>query len=260
MRHEVARLPGVLRVEPFRAVPVRLRFEHRTRRVELTGLAAHRAAPARRRRLAARGAAGDGLVLTRALAEVRHARVGDACRVEVLEGERPVRDVPVAALVDEPVGVGAYMDMRALNRLMREDALGVRRLLAVDPPQAAPLNALKRTPAVRGSAFRAATLRSFQEILDRSLAVSTIINVLFACVIAFGVVYNGARIALSERGNELASLRVLGFTRREVAVILLGEQGVLTLLAVPLGFALGAWCAGCLRAGWTPSSTAFPSC
>jgi putative ABC transport system permease protein len=95
-------------------------------------------------------------------------------------------------------------------------------------------------PAVSGVAIREAVLKSFKDILNRSVVVSTFINVLFACVIAFGVVYNSARIALSERGNELASLRVLGFTRREVAVILLGEQGMLALLALPLGFALGA--------------------
>jgi putative ABC transport system permease protein len=82
-------------------------------------------------------------------------------------------------------------------------------------------------------------MKSFQEILDRSLLVSTLVNTLFACAIAFGVVYNHARVALSERENELASLRVLGFTRREVAVLLLGEQGALTLLAIPFGFALG---------------------
>ena len=76
-----------------------------------------------------------------------------------------------------------------------------------------------------GVAFRDAVLQSFNQILDRSMRTVSVVNVLFACVIAFGVVYNGARIALSERGNELASLRVLGFTRREVTWLLLGEQG-----------------------------------
>jgi putative ABC transport system permease protein len=71
------------------------------------------------------------------------------------------------------------------------------------------------------------------------MGTSTGILIFFACVIAFGVVYNGARIALSERGRELASLRVLGFTQREIAVMLLGEQAILTLLAVPLGWVLG---------------------
>ena len=91
--------------------------------------------------------------------------------------------------------------------------------------------------------FRDAVLQSFNQILNRSMRTVSVIEVLFACVIAFGVVYNGARIALSERGNELASLRVLGFTRREVTWLLLGEQAVLTLLAVPLGFVLGIWTA-----------------
>ena len=75
--------------------------------------------------------------------------------------------------------------------------------------------------------------------LDRSIVTATLINIVFATIIAFGVVYNGARIALSERGNELASLRVLGFTRREVSAILLGEQAALTLAAIPLGFTFG---------------------
>jgi putative ABC transport system permease protein len=61
----------------------------------------------------------------------------------------------------------------------------------------------------------------------------------FACVVAVAVVYNTARIALSERGRELASLRVLGFTRREVAVLLFGEQAILTIAALPLGCAIG---------------------
>jgi putative ABC transport system permease protein len=133
------------------------------------------------------------------------------------------------------------MNLQAVSRLLREDGALSGAHLAVDPKAAASLyRQLKRIPAVNAVAIRESVIKSFQEILDRSIVVSTLINVLFACVIAFGVVYNSARIALSERGNELASLRVLGFTRREVAVILLGEQGVLTVLAIPLGFALGA--------------------
>jgi len=241
VHYEVARLPGVLRAEPFRIVPATLSFEHRSRRTEITGLPEasdlHRLID---RRLRPVSLPPDGLVLSGKLAEVLHIGIGDALRVEVLEGARPVRELPVVALADDLVGIAAYMDMRALNRLMREDALTSGAWLAVDSKYAPALyETLKRTPAVAGSAFRAATLKSFQEIMDRSLRLSTTINVIFACIIAFGVVYNGARIALSERGNELASLRVLGFTRREVAVILLGEQGALTLLAIPLGFALG---------------------
>ncbi|MCC6390783.1 MAG: FtsX-like permease family protein, partial [Bryobacterales bacterium] len=65
------------------------------------------------------------------------------------------------------------------------------------------------------------------------------ILIVFAGIISFGMVYNGARIALSERGNEMASLRVLGFTQGEVARILLGEQALLTAAAIPLGWLLG---------------------
>jgi len=61
----------------------------------------------------------------------------------------------------------------------------------------------------------------------------------FACILAFGVVYNSARIALSERGRELATLRVLGFRRSEISYILLGEVGLLILAGVALGCFVG---------------------
>jgi putative ABC transport system permease protein len=186
----------------------------------------------------------SGVVLSRKLGELLGVTPGQSLTVEVLEGARPLRSVQVTGLVDEPVGLGAYMALHALNALMREEGSLSGAYLAVDPRQAQQLyQALKRLPAVGGVAFREAVLRSFNQILNRSMRQVSLLNVFFACVIAFGVVYNGARIALSERGNELASLRVLGFTRREVAWLLLGEQALLTLLAVPLGFALGAWIA-----------------
>jgi putative ABC transport system permease protein len=241
-RHELERLPGVLRSEPFRAVPARLRFAHRSRRVELTGLSAH--GDLRRLidiKLRPVDLPAEGFVITSKLAERLGAKPGDVVIVEVLEQARPVRQVRVAAVVEELVGIAAYMDLTALNRLLGEQGALSGAYLAVDENQTARLyRRLKSMPAVSGVAIRESVLKSFRKILDRSIVVSTLINILFACVIAFGVVYNSARIALSERANELASLRVLGFTRGEVAIILLGEQGVLTVLAIPLGFVMGA--------------------
>jgi len=246
VRYELERLPGVLTAEPFRTVPARLRFEHRSKRIELTGLPhdgeLRRLVDATLRPVQLPP---SGVLLTRKLAELLGVRSGEFITATVLEGARPVHTLLVAGLVDEPVGIGAYMDLRALNSLMHEEGSLSGAYLSVDPDRAQELyRELKRLPAVSGVAFRDAMLRSFDRILNRSMRTVSVVEVLFACVIAFGVVYNGARIALSERGNELASLRVLGFTRREVTWLLLGEQGVLTLLAVPLGFALGigiAW-------------------
>jgi putative ABC transport system permease protein len=240
-RFELERLPGVLRAETFRAVPVRLRSGHRVRRVGLTGVEpggelfrlvdknfkVHRVPP-------------EGLVLTTELAKVLGVRPGQDVTVEVLEGERPVRRVTVAASVDELVGLSAYMDEQALNRLMREDGTISGAKLLVDAREAPRLYALiKRTPAVSGVIVPEAVLRNFNATIARSIEISTTVTLLFACAIVVGVVYNGARIALSERGRELASLRVLGFTQREVGVMLLGEQALLTAAAVPLGYAMG---------------------
>ena len=239
--HDLARLPGVWRSESFRAVPVRLRFGHRSKRTALLGLprdGSLRRVIRRDRR--ALELPSDGVVLTDHLAETLGIAPGQALTVEVLEGRRPVRSVRVAAVVDELVGVSAYMALPAVYRLLREEGSISGGYLALDPRSAGRLYALlKKTPAVSGISLREATIRSFRETIAKTMGVFTAVLIGLACVIAAAMVYNGARIALSERGRELASLRVLGFTRGEVSVILLGEQAVVTLAAVPAGWGIG---------------------
>jgi putative ABC transport system permease protein len=183
----------------------------------------------------------EGLLLSRKLAEILDIRIGETVTVHFLEGQRWVVQVPVAALADDPVGVGAYMALPSLNRLLREDERTLSGgLLAVDALRHEALfKRLKQLPVVRGVSVKSAMLANFRDTIARTLRLQTLINIVFAGVIAFGVVYNSVRIALSERAHELASLRVLGFTRREIAAMLLGEQALLTLATLPAGFGLG---------------------
>jgi putative ABC transport system permease protein len=240
-RYELERLNGVMRVEPFREVPARLRLENRSRRIAILGLDPN--SNLRRpvdQQLHAVELPADGLVLTAKLAEILGARAGDVLTVEVLEGARPVRRVAIASLVDEPVGLGAYMRASALHKLMREGDTISGAYLKVDSAAAPRLySILKHTPSISGVAVREAALASFWKTFGDSIWISTAFLFGFASVIAFGIVYNGARIALSERGSELACLRVLGFTRAEISRILLGEQAILTVAAILPGFAFG---------------------
>lgn len=251
VRHEIAHLPGVLRTEGFRAVPARLTAGHRARRVAIQGLEPG----AELRRLVA----GDGtrvplppagLALTAHLADYLRVTPGDPVRVEILEGDRRVRHVVVSARVDEPIGESAYMELSALNRLLGEGGTLSGAFLRVDAREAGALYAtLKRTPAVGAVNIREVMLASFEETVGRTFGVFTTILVLFASVIAAAMVYNGARVSLSERARELGSLRILGFRRGEAASMLLAEQAVTTVLAIPLGLALGvAACALISRA------------
>lgn len=240
-RDALAQLPGALRSEPLRVVAAKLRFGHHSRRVAIMGLEADR----QLRRIVdinerAINLPPDGLVISSNLAKSLGVSPGDKITVEVLEGERPVQEVEVAAIVDDLIGTSAYMDITALNRLMREGPSISGAFIAVDALMASHLYSfLKRTPAVSGVAVREAMLSSFRDTIARSLGISVGALVGFACVIAFGVVYNGARINLSERSCELASLRVLGFTRAEISWMLLGEQGLLAAVSVPIGYVLG---------------------
>jgi putative ABC transport system permease protein len=240
-RQALAQLPGVLRSEPFRVVAARLRFEHRSRRVAVTGLESsldlRRIIDINQRAI---DLPPEGIVISSNLAKSLGLVPGDKVTIEVLEGERPVRDVEVVSTVDDLIGSSAYMNISALNRLMREGQTISGAFMAVDAQMASRLYSfLKRTPAVSGVAVREAMLKSFRDTIARSLGISVGALVGFACVIAFGVVYNGARIALSERSHELASLRVLGFTRGEISWMLLGEQALLAAVSIPIGALLG---------------------
>ncbi|HXH40907.1 MAG TPA: FtsX-like permease family protein, partial [Thermoanaerobaculia bacterium] len=240
--HAMARLPGVIRVEPLRVVPVRIRAGHHSRRIALFGL--ERGATMRR----LIGTHGEevtlppkGLVLTKKLAEILEVSAGDDVIVEALSAPRSVASMRVASLVDEAIGVSAYAAREDVNAFMREGPSLSAAHLAVQPALAAKLYAtLKSMPSVASVTLREAMLASVRKTIVENIYISAAMVVAFACVIAFGVIYNGARIALSERGRDLASLRVLGFSKGEVGAMLLGEQAVLTLASIPIGFA-GGW-------------------
>lgn len=242
----IAKMDGVIQAEPFRLLPAWLRHEHRSKRIEVTGLSpGHELRRLLDGRLRPVELPQQGLVLTEKLARILGVAPGDLVTMEVLEGARPVLQVPVVGLVDEMLGLSAYMDARALARLLGEDNTSSGAHLRIEADAAPGFYArLKRMPVVAGVTARSAVEKSMRETLDRAFFFFSTILVGFACVIIAGMVYNSARIALSERGNELASLCVLGFTQREVTFLLLGEQVLLLLAAVPLGLGLGyALCA-----------------
>jgi putative ABC transport system permease protein len=238
---DVMHLPGVWHSEPFRLVPARIRFGHRSKRIGVQGLESS----SDLRRIVGKNfdiakIPSAGVLLTAKLAEILDTKPGDVVRIEVLEGARPTLEVPVAGTVDEMIGLSAYMDISALHRLMREGPSVTGYFLSVDAPQLPALySKLKRTPAVASVAVRESMLASFYRTIAQSLQISTTSLNLFAALIAIGMVYNSARVALSERGHELASLRVLGFNQREISFMLLGEQGLLALASIPIGSLIG---------------------
>lgn len=234
--------PGIEYAEPFRSVPARLRNGHFMHRSSIQGVA-----PGGQLRrlfdtdLKPVQLPPEGVVITDYLAGLLHIQPGEILTVEVLEGSRPVRQVLVTGLIKEYVGVSAYMQLPALNRLMREgDAISGAYLETDSALQPQVYREIKEMPRVAGTSVRIQMLRNFYDTMAQQMLTFAFFNTLLAATVAFGVVYNSTRIAFAERSRELASLRVLGFTRGEITYILLGEMGLLTLLAIPAGFMLGA--------------------
>ena len=234
-------LQGVEHAEGFRTVAAKLQFAHRSYRTAVHGVEPEgslmrlldtelqpiRLPP-------------EGVVLTDYLAEILHIQPGDMLTIEVLEGNRPMVQVPVAGTARQYLGVNGYMQREALNRLLKEGDALTGALLSVDARYQREVYAeLKDMPRIAGVVEQASAIQAFYDTLAETILFFAFISTLLGATISFGVVYNSMRIALSERNRELASLRVLGFERGEVAYVLLGELGLLTLVAIPLGLLIG---------------------
>jgi putative ABC transport system permease protein len=242
----VARLPGVIQAEPFRAVPVKIRSGHVERLVSITGK------PARTDLSRVLDLSFEpllmpetGVVLSDMLAAILNVGTGDMVEVEILEGDRRVTLLPVTAVIQGYLGLMAFMDIGALNAMMREGQMISGVHVTMDPTQRHRLfSELKETPKANFIALQRVSLAKFRETLARNIQIMVTVYVSLAMIIAFGVVYNFSRISLSELGREMASLRVLGFTRAEVSGLLFTELAIVVLLAQPVGWLLGytfAW-------------------
>jgi putative ABC transport system permease protein len=235
-------LPGVVRAEPFRFVPVELRAGPITRRLALQGLPSRGTLSRvidggpRQLTLPARG-----IIMSAKLAQVLQVRPGEMVTARVLEGHGREIAVPVVGLAEDFAGTAAYMELDALNRLLLDgDRISGAHVVVDKGRWSEFLAAVKKTPRIAGCTIKDSLREGFRKTTAESIGLLQKIYLLFATIVAFGIVYNSARISLSERARELATLRVLGFSRAEVGAVLVGELVVLTLVALPLGLLLGS--------------------
>jgi putative ABC transport system permease protein len=251
IEHLFSQLPGAVQVEPVRHAFVRISFGARRRQLGISGLPANglhnRVIDASSRQLKLPS---EGMVISAKLAEVLGARVGDNLTVESLEGRRTTSEVTLAGLAEDFSGVAAYMELGAVNRLLGEGDIITGASFSIDAARRAEfLHALKGIPKVSWVAIKESLRDNFRQTTAASINLIQSIYLVFATVVAFGVVYNNARISLAERARELATLRVIGFSRGEVGTVLVTELALLSLVGVPLGLLLGTgFAAGIIRA------------
>jgi putative ABC transport system permease protein len=257
---ELSRLPGVLRAEGLRTVSVRYRHGHRFRDAALVGYPEQgelRRVLDREGRVMA--IPEDGIVLTDTLAQILGVSVGELLTLEVLEGERSTHRVRLAGTVEEVFGLNGHMQAHALSRMLGDEGLVSTALLRVDPLQRGRLRrALRERPEVLGVTRRESTIEMFEQQTAGQMRYTTLILTIFASIIACAVIYNNARITLSTRSRDLASLRVLGFRRAEISAILLGELGLLVAVALLPGCLLGRGLVEAMMAQVDPEMYRFP--
>lgn len=238
---DLAHLPGVRDVEPLRGAVAELRHGHLHRRQELTGLVTHpRLFRLIERNGKERSLPPSGLVLSKKLGEMLNVVAGDEIEVHLLEGKRPSLRVRVDSLMDDMIGISAYVHIDFLRKMLEEgDTVSGALLTTSGHHNDQMLRQLRESPRVSFVSSKQAAVSSLRSTLVTTMLRMRFINLLFAAVIACGVVYNSARIILAERSYDLASLRILGFTRAEISGIFLGEIAILTGAAIPLGVVLG---------------------
>jgi len=241
VQHDFERLPGVIHVEPARSVAVRLHFRGASRQIGLRSLdpAAQHSRAIDHHGLELTPPL-DGIILSAKLAQVLGAKPGDDLVIEALEGRRPTQPIRLAGLAEDFTGIAAYMDRAAINRFMGEGDVINGASFTIDAAHRAEfLRALKGVPRVSWIAIKESMRRAFRETTAKSMGMLQTLYLTFGVIVAFGVIYNNARISLAERARELATLRVIGLTQREVGAVIVIELAVLAVLAVPLGLLLG---------------------
>lgn len=258
--HEMSQLEGVLDSETVRAVATRIHFLNRSRRIGIMGLVSdpqlYRLLDADERVVAVPE---FGIMLNSKLAELLGAGLGDLVTVEVLEDKRPTFTIEVTGLVEEYSGINAYMNKHRLHALLKESSVATGAFLKVDANRIDEVfKALEMRPGVGSVTIKDAVLNSFRDTVAENILVMRSFIILFAVVIAIGVVYNSARISLSERSRDLATMRVVGFTLGEVSIVLLGEIALITVVAVPLGWLIGYALAASMVSGLDTENYRIP--
>lgn len=241
--YELNNIPGVLRAEPYRTVSVKMHAGSHSHRTTIRGFASnnvlHRVLDTQNKAISIPD---TGILLTEFLAQKLGVNIGDSLTVEFLEGKRLTRQVHVAGVINQYIGLSGYMNIDALNQLIQEGRIISGAYLAIEEgAEYTAQSILKKLPQIAGVVEKKSMVESFYATVgDFMLTYITFVTGL-SVAIAFGVIYNNARITLAERSRELASLRVLGFTQGEVAYILLGELALITFLSIPLGILIGYW-------------------
>jgi putative ABC transport system permease protein len=232
--------PGVRTAEGWRALPARLSSATASRVTSLAGLPAsgtlRRLLDAELERVRVPR---QGVALPAKLAALLGVGVGDIVAVQPIGSDRRF-SLPVAQIVEQYVGLDAYMELEALNTLLGADPSISAVDLRVEPERRAELlRSLKENLLLAGVVERSVVLASFRDTMLRTLTLIVSFFVVFAGVTAFGIAFSSARITLSEREREFATLASLGFTAAELKGILAGEVAILVAAAVPPGCALG---------------------
>ena len=201
----------------------------------------------------------EGVVLATSLAAILEINPGDMLTVEVREGRQPILQIPVVGVTDSLLGSPAYMNIEALNRAMREPGRVSGAYLRIDSDRSDEIyTKLKNMRSVAGVSLKEDARVSFQKLMDGGAGAMRYVMAVIAFIITFGIVYNSARIAQAERQRDLASLRVIGFTKGEAAFVLLGEIAIVTLVALPLGALLGYFLTFGIAAGFSSDLYQIP--
>jgi putative ABC transport system permease protein len=244
--HDVKHLPGVLHAEPARMINAEFHSGHRFHRGSINGVPENATlSPLYDNHRGLIVIPKGGIVLASALANKLEVKLGDSILIKLLEGRRPEVSLPITDVIDTYIGMPAYIALESLNRIMKEpNQVEIVNILIDENLQKKLFRELKETPKVSSVMVKEGAIRTFENTMAETIFIFISFFTMFACALAFGLVYNSTRIALSERGRELATLRVLGFSNIEISYILLGEMALFVLVSLPLGCLIGyglAW-------------------
>lgn len=177
----------------------------------------------------------QGLMLTENLAGILKVKPGDWVKVKSYSGGDPVYE-KVVVVFPQSLGMGAYTNFESLNRFL----LGKNLITGV--------NIKSGDTALANEILKARNIASvssstdIRAMYDKSLAliiVSIGIMLVFSGVLGFSIVYNVTSVNIGEREAEFSTLRVLGFSNKEIFRLILKENNIIMVIGILLGIPVG---------------------
>jgi len=177
----------------------------------------------------------DGIVLSEGLARFIGVEKGDKVKIKTFIPNKDDIYVEVKDIIKQSLGTNGYMEISYMGNILLDKSLITGVYINSSDNIKGELENIKGIASIQSLADMRSIFEQFMGLMIGSISVM----IVFAGILGFAIVYNSTIMNIAERRLEFSSLRVMGFSKKEIFKIITKENSVMTILGIILGIPLG---------------------